>query len=76
MGPGRALGRLPGNDRFVDGVDWFLADRELDGRAGVLARFGLVWVDGALVSAAPPERISLAGLAAFQETGGGNLVIV
>lgn len=72
--PAEALGGLRGSDRFVDGVDWFLADRELDGRAGVLARFGLLWVDGAVVSAAPPERISLAGLVAFQEGGGGNLV--
>jgi flavin-dependent amine oxidoreductase len=55
-------------------VEWFLADRVLDGRAGELARFGLLWFEGGLVYAAPPDRISLAGAAAYEEGGGGNLV--
>ena len=29
--PAEALADLSGSDRFVDGVEWFLADRELDG---------------------------------------------
>ena len=45
-------------DRFVDGVEWFLADRELKGRAADLARFGLLWVDGALVVAGPARIAS------------------
>jgi polyamine oxidase len=69
-----ALAGLSGSDRFTDGVEWFLADRELDGRAGELARFGLLWVDGALVVAGHPDRISLAGAAAYDEGAGGNLV--
>ena len=69
-----ALAALSGSDRFVDGVEWFLADRELDGRAGELVRFGLLWVWGAMLFAAPPDRISLAGAAAFSWGAGGNLV--
>lgn len=65
---------LSGSDRFVDGVEWFLADRELDGRGGELARFALIWMGGALVIAGPPDRISLAGAAAYSEGTGGNLV--
>jgi polyamine oxidase len=72
--PAEALAGLSGSDRFVDGVEWFLADRVLDGRAGELARFGLLWFEGGLVYAAPPDRISLAGAAAYVEGGGGNLV--
>ena len=72
--PAEALAGLSGSDRFVDGVEWFLADRVLDGRAGELARFGLLWFEGGLVYAAPPDRISLAGAAAYEEGGGGNLV--
>ena len=74
LGPPEALAALSGSDRFVDGVEWFLADRELDGRAGELARFGLLWVWGAMLFAAPPDRISLAGAAAFAWGTGGNLV--
>lgn len=72
--PSEALAALSGSDRFVDGVEWFLADRELDGRVGELARFGLLWVAGALAVAGPPDRISLAGVAAYAEGAGGNLV--
>jgi polyamine oxidase len=72
--PSEALAALSGSDRFVDGVEWFLANRELDGRAGELARFGLLWLEGALVTAAPPDRISLAGVAAYSVGAGGNLV--
>ena len=72
--PSEALAALSGSDRFVDGVEWFLADRELDGRAGELARFGLLWVWGAMLFAAPPDRISLAGAAAYAWGAGGNLV--
>ena len=72
--PAEALAGLGGSDRFVDGVEWFLADRELKGRAADLARFGLLWVDGALVVAGHPDRISLAGTAAYEEGAGGNLV--
>ena len=70
-----ALAGLAGSDRFADGVEWFLADRELEGRAADLARFGLLWVDGALVVAGHPDRISLAGTAAYEEGPGGNLVV-
>ena len=72
--PPEALAALRGNDSFVEGVEWFLADRELDGRAGELARFGLLWVWGAMLYAAPPERLSLSGAAAFASGTGGNLV--
>ena len=72
--PAEAMAALSGSDRFVDGVEWFLADRELDGRARELARFGLLWLEGALVTAAPPDRISLAGVAAYSVGAGGNLV--
>jgi polyamine oxidase len=72
--PSEALAALAGSDRFVDGVEWFLADRGLDGRAGEMARFGLLWLEGALVTAAPPDRISLAGVAAYSVGAGGNLV--
>lgn len=72
--PAEVLAALPRSDRFVDGVEWFLADRGLSGRARELARFGLLWIAGALVPAGPPDRISLAGLAAYAEGSGGNLV--
>lgn len=72
--PAEALAAIPESDRFVDGVEWFLADRGLDGRLAELARFALVWMVGALVIAGPPDRISLAGAAAYAEGSGGNLV--
>jgi polyamine oxidase len=72
--PSEALVALAGSDRFVEGVEWFIADRELDGRAGELARFGLLWIMGPLVVAGPPDRISLAGTAAYAAGTGGNLV--
>ena len=75
-GPAEAKAALPDSDRFVDGVEWFLADRGLEGRVGELARFALLWLAGALVVAAPPDRISLAGVAAYAEGSGGNLVPV
>ncbi len=74
--PAEALAALPDSDRFADGVEWFLADRGLEGRGGELARFGLLWIDGPLVAGAPPDRISLAGIAAYGVGGGGNLVPV
>jgi polyamine oxidase len=40
-----------------------------------LVRFGLLWIMGPLVAAGPPDRISLAGVAAYAEGGGGNLVL-
>jgi predicted NAD/FAD-dependent oxidoreductase len=69
-----ALAALGGSDRFLDGVEWFLDDRGLEGRSRDLARFGLVWVWGAMLFAAPPDRISLAGAAAYAWGSGGNLV--
>jgi polyamine oxidase len=72
--PDEALAALSGSDRFADGVEWFLADRELEGRALELARFGLLWIAAALVVAGPPDRVSLAGAAAYAEGAGGNLV--
>lgn len=71
--PAEAAARS-GSDRFVDGVEWFLADRELEGQVGELVRFGLLWLEGALVTAAPPDRISLAGVASYSVGAGGNLV--
>ncbi len=62
------------SDSFVDGVEWFMADRGFDGRAGELVRFALVWVAGAGFISGAPNRISLAGAAAYAEGGGGNLV--
>jgi monoamine oxidase len=61
-----ALAANPGTDRFVDGVEWYLADREL--------WFTLLWLTGSLFVAGPPEGISLAGMAAYEERSGGNLV--
>ncbi len=72
--PAEALAAISDSDRFVDGVEWFLADRGLDGRLAELARFALVWMAGALVIAGQPDRISLAGAAAYGEGSGGNLV--
>jgi monoamine oxidase len=72
--PAQALAALPDSDRFVDGVEWFLADRALDGPARDLARFGLLWIVGAMVIGGPPDRISLAGAAEYAEGSGGNLV--
>ena len=62
------------SDSFVDGVEWFMADREFDGRAGELVRFALVWMAGGGFISGAPDRISLAGAAAYAEGGGGNLV--
>jgi polyamine oxidase len=72
--PSAAAAALPDTDRFVDGVEWYLADRELNGGVAELVRFGLLWIMGPLVTAGPPDRISLAGTAAYMEAGGGNLV--
>src|SRR6476661_6525023 len=72
--PAQAVAALPDTDRFVDGVEWYLADRELNGRIAELVRFGLIWIVGPLVVAGPPDRISMAGTAAYAEGCGGNLV--
>ena len=72
--PAQALAALPDSDRYVDGVEWFLADRDLDGAARDLARFGLLWIVGAMVIGGPPDQISLAGAAEYAEGSGGNLV--
>jgi monoamine oxidase len=72
--PAQALAALPDSDRYVDGVEWFLADRDLDDPVRDLARFGLLWIVGAMVIGGPPDRISLAGAAEYAEGGGGNLV--
>jgi polyamine oxidase len=74
--PTEALAAIPESDRFVDGVEWFLADRGFEVRLAELARFTLLWLAGALVIAGPPDRISLAGAAAYTEGSGGNLVPV
>jgi monoamine oxidase len=63
-----------GSDSFADGVEWYVEQRGLDGRARELVRCALLWISGALEVAAPPERISLAGVADYQGGGGGNLV--
>ena len=72
--PLEALTALSGSDRFLDGVEWYIADRALGGRARELTRFALLWIEGALSIAAPPDCISLAGIAAYVDGGGGNLV--
>ena len=72
--PAEALTAIRKSDRFVDGVEWFLADRGLDGRLAELSRFALLWIVGAVAIAGPPDRISLAGAAAYVEGSGGNLV--
>lgn len=74
--PAEAKAALPDTDRYTDGVEWYLTDRELDGRVRELARFGLNGMGGALMIGAVPDRISLSGAAAYRETGGGNLVPV
>ena len=71
--PSEAL-EFCGSDRLADGVEWFLADRRLERRAAELARFGLLWMAGALLIGGPPDRISLAGAAAYAGGTGGNLV--
>jgi monoamine oxidase len=73
--PVEVAAALADSDRFVDGVEWYISDRELDGRAAELVRFGLLWIMGSLVAAGPPDRLSLAGTAAYAEGGGGNLVV-
>jgi polyamine oxidase len=74
--PAEALEALGGEDGYAAGVEWFLDDRGLEGRARELVRFGLLWIYGASIVGAPPERISLAGSAAYEEGAGGNLVPV
>ena len=72
--PAEARAAIAESDRFVDGVEWFLADRGLDGHLAELARFALLWIIGAVAIAGPPDRISLAGAAAYAEGSGGNLI--
>jgi monoamine oxidase len=74
--PAEAFAALPDGDRLLDGVEWYLADRELEGIAAELARFGILWILGPLVVAGPPERTSLSGMAAYAAGSGGNLVPV
>ena len=72
--PAEAVDAVSPSDSFVDGVEWFLADRGLSARAGELTRFALLWVLGGGFTAGPPDRISLGGSAAYVEGAGGNLV--
>lgn len=73
--PSQALEALDGDDGFVEGVEWYLADRKLEGRTRDLVEFALLWIAGAGIVGGPPKRISLAGTAAYEEAGGGNLVV-
>jgi polyamine oxidase len=72
--PGEVPARVAADDSFVAGVEWFLADRGFDGKLRELVRFALVWVAGGGFISGAPDRISLAGAAAYEEGGGGNLV--
>lgn len=72
--PAQAVDAVSPSDSFVDGVEWFLADRGLGGRTREVTRFALLWVLGAGLTAGPPDRISLGGSAAYVEGAGGNLV--
>ena len=56
-------------------VEWYIADRELKGRARELVKFEMPWIDGALVTAAPTDNISLAGVAAYVQGSGRNLAL-
>ena len=71
--PADVPAEVAASDSYVDGVEWFMADRELDGRAGNLVRFALIWVAGGGFISGPPERISVRRCRRFHEGGGGNL---
>lgn len=53
------------------GVDWYLADRMIEGRAAELVGQLLMWLSGGLDIGAHPDLISLHGSAAYED-GGGN----
>lgn len=72
--PAEAAAALGGEDDYVEGVEWYIRDRGFEGAAAALVRFALLWIAGPLVVASTPERISLAGTAAYEGEGGGNLV--
>jgi len=72
--PEDALAAHPDRDDLGEGVEWFLDDRELSGRARALTRRGLLRILGGCLAAGQPDRVSLQGLADYVEGGGGNLL--
>ena len=62
-------------DKFSDAVDWYIEDRGLERRIADVVREGLNQFLGSGVTGDEPEGISLHGLAAYMEHGGGNVVL-
>ncbi len=61
----------PREDRWMAGVDWFIADRRIPDPAAALVRHNLNRVYAGLNIGADPERLSLRGAAAYTD-GVGN----
>lgn len=68
-----ALG--PGVDEFSAAIDWYVANRRLEGRTADVARGVLRQFLGSGATGNEPEGISLAGFAGYVEHGGGNAVV-
>ncbi len=73
--PDQIIAALGHDASLSAGSDWYLADRQLSGRAADIVDFGLRWLEGGLNVGGHPDQVSLSGLAWYQLNGGGNGVI-
>jgi monoamine oxidase len=65
---------LGGDGSFEEGASWYVRDRGLTGLEGELVAFSIAWLAGGLNEAGTPDRVSLAGVAAYIQHRGGNLL--
>jgi monoamine oxidase len=65
---------LGGDGSFEEGASWYVHNRGLTGLEAELARFSIAWLAGGLNEAGTPDRVSLAGVAAYIQHRGGNLL--
>ncbi len=60
---------------LTEGSAWYVADRELAGRAAEIVEYGIRWLEGGLNVGGHPDDISLSGIAWYQLHAGGNGIV-
>lgn len=73
--PSEALDHLSTDASLSDAIEWYLADRKIDGIPGESVRFTLNWLEGGLNIGGDPATISAAGAAQYMLLPGGNALI-
>jgi polyamine oxidase len=73
--PAEATTALGRNIPLSEAVEWYVADRGLDGEPAEAVRYSLSWLEGGLNIGAHPDTISAAGAAYYRQLPGGNVVL-